>query len=306
MTEKRFRLPPLDFIQGFEAAARNLSFTRAADELFLTQSAVSRQIKALEDHLGIALFERRPRALALTEEGEAFYRVASDTLQRLQDATERIKTSSRGRPVAVTTTIGFASLWLVPRLPRFTGRHPNIDVRIAARSEVLNLERSLIDLAIRYCAPESAPGGASRLFGEEVFPVCSPSLLGDAARPLKTPSDLQHHVLLHEDSPGIERPFMDWGTWLTSFGVGDIAPAALHFSHSDQIIQAAISGQGIALGMTPLINEHLRSGVLVAPFDKTICSSRAYYLIKSAVAARRPQVDEFVAWLMDEAKRESC
>ncbi len=304
MNERRFRLPPLDFIQGFEAAARNLSFTKAADELFVTQSAVSRQIKALEDHLGIALFERRPRALVLTEEGEAFYRVTADTLERLQDATERIKTSSRGRPVAVTTTVGFASLWLIPRLPRFTRLHPKIDVRIAATSEALNLERSLVDVAIRYCAPEAAPGGASRLFGEEVFPVCSPALLRDSSRPLKVPADLSHHVLLHEDSPGIERPFMDWGTWLTSFGVGDITPAALHFSLSDQIIQAAISGQGVALGMTPLINEHLRSGALVAPFDKSICTSRAYFLIKSGVAAHRPAVDEFVGWLLDESKRE--
>ena len=164
MSKKRYDLPPLDFIQGFEAAARTLSFTKAAEELFVTQSAVSRQIKALEDHLGVALFERRPRALLLTEEGLALQRAATETLERLQEATQRLRHTGRERPLAVTTTIGFASLWLVPRLPRFTRGHPGIDVRIAATTEVVNLERSLIDLAIRYCATDSAPADSVRLW----------------------------------------------------------------------------------------------------------------------------------------------
>jgi len=187
MAAKRYNLPHLAFFQGFEAAARTLSFTKAAEELFITQSAVSRQIKALEDHLGLKLFERRPRALALTEHGHALYRIATDVLDRLQGATDRLRAEKRTRQLAITTTTGFASLWLIPRLRRFTSLHPDIDVRISATIESLNLERSLIDLAIRYCRPEDAPEGAVRLFGDEMVPICAPALLRDRARPLKRP-----------------------------------------------------------------------------------------------------------------------
>src|SRR5216683_2311645 len=173
MPNKRYSLPQLGFIQGFEAAARNLSFTKAAEELFITQSAVSRQIKALEDHLGVALFERRQRALTLTESGHALYRVATDVLERLQAAADQLRASGRARQLSVTTTTGFASLWLIPRLQRFTRLHPDIDVRISATTTIINLERSLVDLAVRYCKPDSVPEGAAKLFGEEMIPVCS-------------------------------------------------------------------------------------------------------------------------------------
>jgi LysR family glycine cleavage system transcriptional activator len=253
MPNKRYRLPQVAFFQGFEAAARNLSFTKAAAELFITQSAVSRQIKALEDHLGVALFERRARSLILTEHGEALYRVAADVLERLQTAVDQLKTDSRARQLSLTTTTGFASLWLIPRLPRFTRLHPGVDVRISATIDMLNLERSLVDLAIRYCPPDMVPEGAVRLFGEEILPVCSPSLLRDRARPLKRPADLRRHTLLHFDYPGAVRSFMDWGTWLTALGIGKLRSAAsLHFSQYEQMIQAAINAQGVALGRHPL------------------------------------------------------
>jgi DNA-binding transcriptional LysR family regulator len=174
----------LAFLQGFEAAARTLSFTKAAEELFVTQSAVSRQIKALEDDLGLRLFERRARSLALTENGQALYRIATDVFDRLQTATDRLRAETRARQLAITTTTGFASLWLIPRLRRFTALHPDIDVRLSATTDALNLERSLIDVAIRYCRPEAVPEGAVRLFGEEMIPVCSRALLRDKARPL--------------------------------------------------------------------------------------------------------------------------
>src|SRR5207302_4801839 len=180
---KRYNLPPLAFFQGFEAAARTLSFTKAAEELFITQSAVSRQIKALEDHLGVRLFERRPRALALTESGQALHRISADVLERLQAATDQLRAVNRTRQLSITTTTGFASLWLIPRLQRFTAAHPDVDVRISATIDALNLERSLIDLAIRYCKPDSVPKGTARLFGEEVVPVCSKVLLRDRAHP---------------------------------------------------------------------------------------------------------------------------
>jgi DNA-binding transcriptional LysR family regulator len=303
---KRYNLPPLGFFQGFEAAARTLSFTKAAEELFITQSAVSRQIKALEDHLGIRLFERRPRSLALTESGEALYRMSADVLERLQTATDQLRAASRTRQLSITTTTGFASLWLIPRLQRFTGLHPDIDVRISATTDTLNLERSLVDLAIRYCPPESAPEGATRLFGEEVLPVCAPALLRDRSRPLKRPQDLKHHVLLHFDYPGAQKMFMDWGTWLTSLGIGDLKSAgALHFSQYEQMIQAAISGQGVALGRQPLVNDLIQTGMLAAPFKKAVVGSRGYFIIESPAASGKPHVRQFAAWLIEEVKRDS-
>jgi DNA-binding transcriptional LysR family regulator len=294
-------LPQLGFIQGFEAAARHLSFTKAAEELFITQSAVSRQVKALEDHLGVTLFERRQRALALTESGHALYRVATDVLERLQAATDQLRASGRSRQLSVTTTTGFASLWLIPRLQRFTSLHPDVDVRISATTTVINLERSLLDLAIRYCRPEDVPERAVRLFGEEVVVVCSRSLLRDRSRPLKWPQDLKHHVLLHFDYAGAQ--FLDWGTWLTSLGIGELKPAgALHFSQYEQMIQAAIGGQGAALGRQPLVNDLIQSGALVTPFRKAIVGSRAYFIIESEHGAAKPHVRQFAAWLVEEAK----
>ena len=307
MPNKRYRLPQVAFFQGFEAAARNLSFTKAAADLFITQSAVSRQIKALEDHLEVALFERRARSLILTEQGQALYRVAADMLERLQTAVDQLKPDSRARQLSITTTTGFASLWLIPRLQRFTRLYPDVDVRISATIDALNLERTLVDLAIRYCKPDSVPEGAVRLFGEEVVPVCSKTLLRDRARPLRRPEDLKNHALLHFDYPGAEKSFMDWGTWLTALGIGDLKPAGtLHFSQYEQMIQAAISGQGVALGRQPLVNALIQEGVLVAPFRQALVGSRAYFIIESTLAVDKPHVRQFSAWLLDEAKRDSA
>ena len=301
MNGRRYNLPHLAFLQGFEAAARTLSFTKAAEELFVTQSAVSRQIKALEDNLGLRLFERRSRSLALTENGQALYRIATDVFDRLQAATDRLRAETRARQLAITTTTGFASLWLIPRLRRFTALHPDIDVRLSATTDALNLERSLIDVAIRYCRPEAVPEGAVRLFGEEMIPVCSRALLRDKARPLKQPRDLVHHTLLHFEYAGAEA-YVDWGTWLTALGVGELKPAgALHFSQYEQMIQAAVSGQGVALGRQPLVNDLIQSGALVAPFRQTLVGSRAYFIIRSQLSAGKPQVREFAEWLVAEA-----
>ncbi len=239
MASKRYDLPHLAFFQGFEAAARTLSFTKAAEELFITQSAVSRQIKALEDHLGLKLFERRPRSLTLTENGQALYRIATDVLDRLQAATDRLKAETRARQLSITTTTGFASL------------------------------------------------------------------VRDKAHPLKRPQDLAHHTLLHFDYAGAEIMYMDWGTWLTALGIGDLRPAgALHFSQYEQMIQAAISGQGVALGRQPLLNDLIESGALVAPFKQTLVGSRAYFIIESRFSAGKPHVREFAQWLLAEAGRD--
>ena len=180
-------LPPLELLRSFEAAARRLSFTLAADELHLTQSAVSRQIQQLEASLGVLLFERRHRALSLTEAGGVLQRAVTDSLERLRDATARVRASAAPRQVAITTTPGFASLWLIPRLVRFTGSHPQVDVRVSATLDVLDLERSRIDLAVCFVPIDRGVGAA--LFEESVVPLCAPQL----AAALHAPSDLSMH-----------------------------------------------------------------------------------------------------------------
>ena len=168
MSEQRRNLPSLDLLRGFEAAARNLSFTKAAAELFVTQSAVSRQVKTIEEHLGVALFARRHRALLLTEAGHDLYRATAQALRQISDAAARIRERGAGRTLTVTATIGFASLWLIPRLTDFRSQRPDIDIRISANNAMLDLEREGIEVAIRYCMSKMAPEGAIKLFGEVV------------------------------------------------------------------------------------------------------------------------------------------
>jgi DNA-binding transcriptional LysR family regulator len=303
MRSRRYDIPPLDPLLAFEAAARNLSFTKAGEELFLTQSAVSRQIQTLEAQLGIKLFERRPRALLLTEAGQSLYRVVQEILQRLHESARKLRGAAEVRAVTLTTTPGLAALWLIPRLARFTGAQPGVDVRISAGNEIVNLDRAGVDLAIRYTQSDQA-GGARKLFGETVLPVCSPALARDRARPLAAPEDLRHHVLLQLDDP--RAAWLDWQLWFHALGIDELQPAGkLHFSHYDQLIQAAVSGQGIALGRHPLVRGLLREKKLVAPFKQDVCSSRAYFLVESSAARTKPQVRAFIDWLLEETERES-
>lgn len=308
MTEGRRALPPLDLLPAFEAAARRLSFTKAGEELFLTQSAVSRQIQALEAHFGCPLFERRTRALALTPEGETLYEVVAEVLARLRMTNEKLRGAGEAaRMLTITTTPGFASLWLIPRLPGLMRRHPRIDVRIAASNDLVNLVRSRIDLAIRYTARAAVPEGAVSLFGEELFPVCSPALLAEAGRPLRAPADLAQHVLLHLDHSMGRGSGLDWDTWLAALGVPALRPAAaLHFTQYDQMIHAAIAGQGVALGRSPLVAQALSEGRLVAPFPRSEVSPRGYYLIASPISADKPQLRAFTDWLLGEAAEGSA
>src|SRR3981081_323210 len=206
-------LPGLDLLVGFEAAARHLSFTKAGAELYRTQSAVSRQIKELEEQLGVTLFQRRHRALSLTEPGHQLYAAAAQVLPTMRSAAERLRAhSGRRRPLSVTTTNSFAALWLIPRLAGFTREHPGIDVRITAETRVQDLERDGLDLAIRHGPPSLAGPNAVRLFGERVFPVCSPKLLKKI--PLEKPADLAQHVLLHYDDREGRHPWLHWRAWL--------------------------------------------------------------------------------------------
>src|SRR6266849_3489849 len=241
------RLPALDLLVGFESAARHLSFTKAGEELYLTQSAVSRQIKDLEDQLGAPLFERRHRALSLTAAGQQFYAAAAQVLTTMRTATERLRAQAgRSRPLSVTTTNSFAALWLIPRLAGFTRAHPGIDVRITAETRVQNLERDGLDVALRHGPASLAGANAIRLFGERVFPVCSPKLLKKL--PLREPADLKNHCLLQYSDPEGRHPWLHWKTWLEVARIPDLRPAStLSFSGYDQIIPAAVAGHGVAL-----------------------------------------------------------
>jgi LysR family transcriptional regulator, glycine cleavage system transcriptional activator len=300
MQSRRFDLPPLDRLEAFEAAARNLSFTRAAAELSLTQSAVSRTIASLEERLGFALFERRHRALLLTERGQALYAATIALLESFDETLAKLRAPASTHTVTVTTTLSFASLWLVPRLAGFTRAHPGLDVRIAANNEIVALERSGIDVAVRYAPTELAPGG-TKLFGEDVIPLCSPAVARDRARPLVRPGDLRHQVLLHL-AESQASPWLVWGQWLEAAGVPDLRPAgALHFSHYDQLIQAALKGQGVALGRMPLLRELVRGGELVAPFERAIVSPRCYFVMRSRRTLGNADVDAFERWLQAEA-----
>jgi len=295
-------MPSLDLLQGFEAAARHLSFTKAGAELFLTQSAVSRQMKELEEQLGVPLFHRRHRALALTDAGQQFYAAAAQVLTTMRTATSRLKAGSGRRPLSVTTTASFAALWLIPRLAGFTRTHPDVDVRITADTRVQDLERDGLDLAIRHGSASLAGPNAVRLFGERVFPVCSPKLL--KKKPLRHPADLKNHCLLQYDDPDARHPWLHWKTWLEVAGIPDLKPAGtLSFSGYEQIIPAAVAGHGVALGRSPLVKDLLAEKQLVAPFSSSADPARAYFAIISKSAAGRAEVADFVAWLKQEAAK---
>lgn len=311
-TIARQDLPKLELLRSFEAAARTLSFTTAATELFLTQSAVSRQIQQLEAGMGVPLFERQHRALALTEAGHTLQRAVVDSLARLRDATLAIRVSARSqqqlRQVAVTCTPGFASLWLIPRLARFTASHPQVDVRISATLDVLDMERSQIDFAIRFVPTQAATeaGVGAPLFEETLLPVCAPALLNNPANPLTSPADLVSHTLLAVDNPGsypLGTPLtVEWEPWLKVMGLQAVRTKnTLRFTSYADAISAAVAGQGVAIGRFPLLNELLRDKRLITPFGGGAASQRAYYLAMSPAAASNPDAQDFAAWLRAEA-----
>ena len=294
--------PSLDLLEGFEAAARHLSFTKAGEELFLTQSAVSLQIKDLEDQLGMPLFHRRHRALTLTEAGQQFYAATAQVLTTMRAATSRLRAQSGRKTLSLTTTNSFAALWLIPRLAGFTRTHPDVEVKITAETRVQDLERDGLDIAIRHGPPSLAGPNAIRLFGERVFPVCSPKLLKKL--PLNQPADLKNHCLLQYSDPEGRHPWLNWKTWLEVAGIADLRPAStLSFSGYDQIIPAAVAGHGVALGRSPLLKDLLAAKELVAPFKSSADPARAYFAIVSKNAMGRPDAVDFVEWLKEEAKK---
>jgi LysR family transcriptional regulator, glycine cleavage system transcriptional activator len=294
-------LPPLDFLRGFEAAARHLSFTRAAGDLFLTQSAVSRQVQALEEYLGVALFERRHKALALTPAGESYQRTVAHALEQLREATRRLKDSRGGHVLTVTTTVSFAALWLVPRLARFRKLHPSVDVRITATHEVVDLEREGIDVAIRDCPLNRAPPGSVFLVGEHLAAICSPEYARESKKlrkPLTRPEDLRQHVLINLHDAARRWPWLSWAAWFEAMGVEEPQPrSTLTFEQYDHVMQAALHGQGVALGRMTLADEHIRAKRLVALFGKQQQLARGFHAVFANGARERADVRRFVDWI---------
>lgn len=301
--------PPLDFLRGFEAAARHLSFTRAAEELFLTQSAVSRQIQALEEFVGVPLFERRHRALVLTEAGQSLLRTVAPMLEQLAEATRKLRETRTGHVLTVTTTVSFASMWLVPRLMRFRKEYPRVDVRVSATTQIADLEREGYDLAIRDCPENNAPSGAIHLVGEHLAPVCSAEYEKEAKaarKPLTSPADLCHHTLLYLHDPTGKWPWISWAGWFESMGVPGIeAEGTLTFGQYDQVMQAAMLGQGIALGRTGILGDALRTRKLIALFGRRQQLARAFYAVLAQGASARPEVDAFVTWMKREINEDA-
>jgi LysR family glycine cleavage system transcriptional activator len=291
------RLPPLDLLGAFEAAARHLSFTKAGTERFVTQSAISRQIIALEEDLGVALFVRRHRSLALTDDGRRLYETCTGMLAQLRSTVAQIRAPATRQVLALTTSPAIASLWLIPRLPLFIAEQPGIDVRIDATVTRRDLAADGFDLSIRAARAGSHIG--TPLGGESIQPVCCPQLARDRTRPLKTPSDLRLHTLLQVTIPPATNMPLEWDPWLQAVGLADLRPAAtLSFSNYDEAIMAALTGQGVALGRWPLIDSLLKSRKLVAPFKKRVASPRAYFLQVAPAARAKPAVQAFERWLL--------
>jgi len=291
MSNPLLNLPPLDALRGFVAAARRMSITAAAQDLYLTQSAVSRQIQALEERLGTPLLVRGNRQIALTEAGAQLFALASPWLDQLADLTASIR-GVPATPVTISASIGVASLWILPRLGGFQAAHPDIDLRVETSNRVLDLKQEGIDLAIRYSPADNLPTGAVHLFAEDVVPVASP---GVAATAFASDDALAGHVLLelHDKS----HTFLHWGPWLKARGIAQRPRGTLYFNQYDQLIQAAIEGNGVALGRIALLLPALRDGRLVARMERrSRVDAYAYWLLSGEAA--RPEVAIVRDWLL--------
>lgn len=286
----------MNALRVFEAAARHLSFTRAALELNVTQAAVSHQVKALEDWLGLKLFRRLNRSLLLTDVGQAYLPTVREGFERLIEGTDRLHRRDRGGVLTITAVASFAAKWLVPRLGRFQAQHPEIDVRISTEVRVVDFAREDFDMGIRYGGGIWPGLRVDHLMAEDIFPVCSPALL-DADRPLGEPADLRHHTLLHDDMRE------DWRMWLMAAGVEGVDPTrGPGFSQSSMVVQAAIEGLGVALGRSVLVADDLAAGRLVKPFDVSLSARYGYYVVCPLATADRPKIADFRNWLLREAK----
>lgn len=288
-------LPSPIALRSFEAAARHLSFTRAARELNVTQAAVSHQIKALETDLGVRLFRRMTRRLALTGEGEALYSAVGDAFMRISAAVERLRADDGGGPLTVSLGPYFAAAWLAPRIGRFWRRHPGIELHLHHTNEPVDFRSSEIDIAVEW-GEGDWPGLSSELLRRiRATPVCSPALL-DGPHPLRRPSDLKHHTLLHE----IGRT--GWPQWLDGAGVKSVdGSAGPMIDDHNVLMHAAMDGHGVALAEVSFIADDVAAGRLAQPFDLAVDIGAGYYAVYPPGALARSKVRAFRDWLLEEA-----
>ena len=291
-------------LRAFEAVARLLSFRAAAEELSLTQSAISRQIQSLEEEIGCTLFLRGTRKVELSVDGATLLPTAVAVLSKLDQTVRQIRRTRGRRVVNVSTFASFASLWLIPRLEAFQRAHEDIDIRVSAYDRKVDLEDGESDLALRYDDAPSVPAEAEQLFEEMLSPCVSPWYLKKPPAPLRRPADLSGHALAEEDDPRPSAEYLSWRRWLTAQGEPDLQPRRwLYMNFTYQQVQAALTGQGVALARLPLVHEHLERGELVEPFGKAarLGSPFSYWLITGPNAARRPEVQQFADWVRAQA-----
>lgn len=295
-------MPPLNALRAFESAARHLSFTRAAEELNVTPGAISHQIKGLEELIGQPLFRRLPRALLLSDAGQRALPKLREGFDLLAEGAESMRAAAATGELIVSMSPSFAALWLVPRLDRFSARHPDIDIRIDATIALADFDRDEVDAAIRYGLGGYEGMAEVCLFSESVFPVCAPSIMA-GPHPLRAPADLRHHTLLHIDWRGQPATWPNWRMWLTASGARAIDPdRGIKFSLATTAIQAAIDGQGVALAPDVLVEREIAAGRLVRPFDLTLeALDFSYYFICPSAKRDAPKIAAFRDWLIEEA-----
>ncbi|MGY0571038.1 transcriptional regulator GcvA [Bradyrhizobium sp. RDM12] len=289
------RLPSLNGLRAFEAAARHLSFTLAAGELNVTQTAISHQIRRLEEELGIRLFIRQNRALALTPEARDYLPGVRAAFNDLRLATDRLLRKDGDKVLTVSTLASLAAKWLLPRLTDFQEAHPGIDVRITTSTSLVDFQRDDVDAAIRYGRGQWPGLRADWLMADELFPVCSPSLLrGD--KPLRQPDDLRGYPLLHTSNANSD----DWRLWLTAAGLpADIAKQpGITFDMIFMTIQAAIDGIGVAMGRTSYVSDDIAKGRLVVPFKIALPADAGFYLVSPEGRREAPKLAAFRQWMI--------
>lgn len=289
-------LPPLVALRSFEAAARHLNFTRAAEELCVTQTAISHQVKLLEEHLGVPLFRRHPRRVVLTPEGAAWARELSEVFARLLEANRRLRTRADRPVVSVSAIPSFAARWLVPRLGRFLERHPDLDLRVSPTEHLVDFAAEGVDVGVRYGSGNYPGLVVEKLADDALVVVCAPSLR--ARKKLAVPQDLRRHVLLHDDVRDA------WQAWLSIHGVSGVdAGRGPVLTDSSMTVEAAVRGQGVALARRSLAMDDLAAGRLVTPFPRAKATppGKAYFVAAPRENIARPHVAAFIAWLRSEA-----
>lgn len=296
-------LPPLTALRAFEVAARHMSFSKAADELHVTPAAISHQIHALEQDLGVMLFHRMNRAIELTASAQVLLPGLSEAFTGIQSAVRRLRAHNDTGTLTVTASPSLAAKWLVLRLHRFQEQHPEIDVRISATDEVVDLTRGDFDIAIRYGCGKYPGLEVELLFTNEVFPACSPQLLSSGA-PLRTPEDLSRHTLIHDQAVERDPLVPTWAMWLKAAGVKNPpAGAGLTFNSISLALDAAIAGQGVVLAYSNIAAADLAAERLVRLFSLALPDQFAYYIVTAPGALERPKVRAFRNWLRQEADR---